>query len=103
LKIPTVLALVGVVVVFTFNLRSQSMSKRSEIENEEAVQHLDDVEDDSEIEDGDVGFLIDGDGNLKSIFGAIDLFEDPPESILQILDIFGIDHIEFVKQNNTIH
>ena len=79
------------------------MSKRSEIENEEAVQHLDDVEDDSEIEDGDVGFLIYVDGNLKSIFGAIDLFEDPPESILQILDIFGIDHIEFVKQNNTIH
>jgi hypothetical protein len=79
------------------------MSKRSEIENEELVQHIDEIDDDNEIEEGDVGFLIDSDGNLKSIFGAIDLFEDPPESVLQILDIFGIDPIEFIKQNTTLH
>jgi hypothetical protein len=79
------------------------MSKRSEIENEELVQHIDEIDDDNEIEEGDVGFLIDSDGNLKSIFGAIDLFEDPPESVLQILDIFGIDPIEFIRQNTTLH
>ena len=79
------------------------MSKRSEIENEEMIQHIEDIDAEDQIEDGDVGFLIDSDGNLKSIFGALDVFADPPESVLHILDIFGIDHIEFIKQQTTIH
>jgi hypothetical protein len=56
---------------------------------------------DLDIEDTDVGFLIDKDGNLKTVFGPADGFENPSETVAAILEIFGID--ELTAPNRTLH
>lgn len=56
------------------------------------------------IADSDFGFLIDGDGNLKTVFGPEVLFDEPPESVQKILDMFGVDSTELlIRSGVTIH
>jgi|DEB19_MinimDraft_3_1074340.scaffolds.fasta_scaffold88359_1 hypothetical protein len=54
-----------------------------------------------DIEDTDVGFLIDKDGNLKTVFGPASGFENPSETVAEILEIFGIN--ELTSPNRTLH
>ncbi len=56
---------------------------------------------DLDIQDTDVGFLIDKDGNLKTVFGPAEGFENPSETVAAILEIFGID--ELTGPNRTLH
>jgi phosphoglucomutase len=57
--------------------------------------------DDLDIENTDVGFLLDKDGNLKTVFGPAAGFENPSETLAAILEIFGIS--ELVKPDKTLH
>jgi len=54
-----------------------------------------------DLDDTDVGFLIDRDGNLKTVFGPADGFENPTANVAAILKIFGID--ELTAPNRTLH
>ena len=57
---------------------------------------------DEEFEEGDYGFIIDPNGNLKGIIYPEDLMEDPPKSIKKILKIFGITDIHLLSEK-TLH
>jgi phosphoglucomutase len=80
------------------------MSKRNQVETEVDSDYnsveLDET-DTMDIEDTDVGFLIDKDGNLKTVFGPAEGFENPSETVAAILEIFGID--ELTSPNRTLH
>lgn len=79
------------------------MSKRNavpELETELSKLELEETSD-LDIEDTDVGFLIDKDGNLKTVFGPATCFENPNEVVASILEIFGID--ELTAPNRTLH
>lgn len=54
-----------------------------------------------DIDDTDVGLLLDRDGNLKTVFGPAEGFENPSETLTQILEILGIDRL--VSPNRTLH
>lgn len=59
---------------------------------------------DFSIDDDDFGFLVDSEGNLKTIFGSDDLFDDPPENVVKILAIFGIGNAKTLSRAGvTIH
>lgn len=47
-------------------------------------------DEDMDFEDGDFGFIIGSDGELKHMMIPEDLMEDPPAQIKKILKIFGI-------------
>lgn len=67
------------------------MSKRSRSGDQNSEWSLEDLEKQNiSIDENDFGFLIDNEGNLKTIFGGEDQFEDPPENVVKILAIFGI-------------
>lgn len=80
------------------------MSKRDQLQ-QEPDSDFNSVEleetDSMDIEDTDVGFLIDKDGNLKTVFGPASGFENPSETVAAILEIFGID--ELTGSNRTLH
>ena len=57
---------------------------------------------DEEFEKGDYGFIIDPEGNLKSMMFPEDLMEDPPKTIKKILKIFGIIDIHSIT-DSTLH
>jgi len=79
------------------------MSKRNttpESDCDFALMELEET-DDLDIEETDVGFLIDKDGNLKTVFGPAAGFENPSETVAAILEIFGID--ELTSPNRTLH
>jgi len=61
---------------------------------------LDETED-FDIDDSDVGFLLDKEGNLKTVFGPASGFENPSETLAAILEVLGID--EFIAPNRTLH
>ena len=76
------------------------MSKR--VEQQEQLDLSDRVE--FSIDDSDFGFLIDSEGNLKTVFGPDVLFDTPPETVQQILDLFGVDSSELIMRAGvTIH
>jgi len=50
----------------------------------------------------DFGFIIGPDGNLKTLMIPENLMEDPPEEVLAILELFGIDDIHDLE-NKTLH
>lgn len=58
---------------------------------------------DNEISDDDYGFIIGPNGELKSVFLPDRLPEDLPDSVLDILDLFGIDDIDSLGKDVTIH
>jgi hypothetical protein len=57
---------------------------------------------DDEFEEGDYGFIISPNGELKSMMFPEDLMEDPPKTIRKILKIFGITDINVVTEK-TLH
>jgi len=57
---------------------------------------------DEEFCDGDYGFIISPNGELKSMMFPEDLMEDPPKSIKKILKIFGITDINLITEK-TLH
>lgn len=81
------------------------MSKRSEGGDQNSEWSLEDLEQaDLSIEEDDFGFLVDSEGNLKTIFGGEELFEDPPENVVKILAIFGIGNAQSLSRAGiTIH
>lgn len=70
------------------------------ITNQDSIEEYDDTEDEFSIED--FGFVIGPDGELKSVVYPEHLMDDPPEEILAILEIFGIDNIHMLE-NRTLH
>lgn len=60
----------------------------------------DDVEDD-DFEDGDFGFIISPNGELKTMM-LPELMEDPPLEVRRILKIFGIKNIHQIEPR-TLH
>lgn len=82
------------------------MSKRSQDGSQDSGLSIEDFEQDADlsIDDDDFGFLIDSEGNLKTIFGADELFDDPPENVVKILAIFGIGNAKTLSRAGvTIH
>ena len=78
-----------------------NMSKTlPEQEVERNTVELEETED-FDIDDTDVGILLDKDGNLKTVFGPASGFENPSETVAAILEILGID--EFLAPNRTLH
>lgn len=78
------------------------MSKRTNVveEPDANVVELEET-DDLDIDSTDIGFLLDKDGNLKTVFGPESGFTDPNETVAAILEILGID--EFTAPNRTLH
>lgn len=50
----------------------------------------------------DFGFIIGPDGNLKTLMIPEKLMEDPPEEVMAILELFGIDDIHDLE-NRILH
>ena len=59
-------------------------------------------DDDGEFTEGDYGFIIGPDGELKSMMFPEDLMENPPKAIRKILKIFGIQDIHSIG-GQTLH
>ena len=53
------------------------------------------------VDENDFGFLIDCEGNLKTVFGPNDLFAGPPEAVQKILDMFGVTSAELAMRSGT--
>lgn len=82
------------------------MSKKASSGNQDSGFSMDELEQDVDlnIEDDDFGFLIDAEGNLKTVFGCDELFDDPPENVVKILEIFGIGNARNLSRAGiTIH
>ena len=64
-----------------------------------------DTSDETDLADEDYGFVISPTGQLKSFFVPLDDFEiDPPEAVVAILKLFGIDDVNGALEGNpTIH
>lgn len=76
------------------------MSKRTEQEYSEEYNDLTEFD----IAEDDFGFLIDSDGNLKTVFGPNALYDAPPENVQRILDMFGVDSSDLIARSGvTIH
>ena len=61
------------------------MSKNNELVVEEIPE-----DDDDDFSDTDYGFIIDANGDLKTMMLPEELMDNPPSSIRKILKIFGI-------------
>lgn len=75
-----------------------SDSKKQEIEYDEALTD----DDEEDFEEGDFGFIIGANGELKSMMLPEELMEDPPLEIKRILKIFGIKNIHQIEPR-TLH
>jgi hypothetical protein len=73
------------------------MPKNNELVVEEIPE-----DDDDDFNDSDYGFIIDSNGDLKTMMLPEDLMEDPPRSIKKILKIFGIKDIHQFEPR-TLH
>jgi len=78
------------------------MSKRTNVveEPDANVVELEET-DDLDIDSTDIGFLLDKDGNLKTVFGPESGFTEPNEVVAAILEILGVD--ELTAPNRTLH
>lgn len=54
-----------------------------------------------DIDDTDIGLLLDRDGNLKTVFGPAEGLENPSTQLMQILEILGIDRL--ISKQRTLH
>lgn len=77
------------------NNQEHNMSQEQQ-ENEEIL------DEDDEFDEGDYGFVISANGELKSILMPEDLMDDPPIEIKRILKIFGIKNIHQLEPR-TLH
>ena len=57
--------------------------------------------DELDIDSTDIGFLLDSEGNLKTVFGPESGFTNPNEVVAAILEILGVD--ELTAPNRTLH
>lgn len=60
------------------------------------------VDDNDDYDEGDFGFVIGADGELKSIMIPEELMDDPPKEVQKILKIFGIKNIHQLEPR-TLH
>jgi hypothetical protein len=58
--------------------------------------------DDYEFDDGDYGFIIGPDGELKSMMIPEDLMDDPPKVIKKILKLLKVKDIHQIE-DRTLH
>ena len=70
--------------------------------NVEAVVTIEEYDEENDYGPDDFGFVLGPDGELKSFMIPEHLMEDPPEEVLMILSIFGIDNIHELE-NRTLH
>lgn len=73
------------------------MPKNNELVVEEIPE-----DDDDDFNDGDYGFIIDANGDLKTMMLPEELMDNPPSSIKKILRIFGIKDIHQFEPR-TLH
>lgn len=71
-------------------------------QNNLSSQPVEDIEEEDEFNVDDFNFTIGPDGELKSIMFPRHLMEDPPESVNEILKLFGIENLN-VLENRTLH
>lgn len=70
--------------------------------NIEVSVEIEEFEETDDFNEDDFGFVIGPDGNLKSCMIPEHLMEDPPEEVLLILKLFGIEDIHELG-NPTLH
>jgi hypothetical protein len=71
---------------------------------EQHVEHEDELDIDDEYDEGDYGFILGADGELKSMFAPEEFFLDPPPKVKRILKILGIKDINTAWDGDeTIH
>lgn len=71
-------------------------------QNPQEIPELD-IDNVDDIEDDDYGFILDRDGNLKSVF-LPENTDDIPDKVLEILELFEIDSIESLAHPTvTVH
>jgi len=63
---------------------------------------VEEIEEEDEFSADDFGFVIGPDGELKSMMIPEHLMDDPPEEVMLILKLFGIDDINSIG-DRTIH
>jgi hypothetical protein len=54
-----------------------------------------------EIGEEDYGFLVDSEGNLKTVFGPTEMLGEPPKNVQKILKIFGITNGDLISHSST--
>jgi hypothetical protein len=77
------------------------MSKRVAAPESDKISLELEESEDLDIESTDIGFLLDSEGNLKTVFGPEDGFTNPNEVVAAILEILGVD--ELTAPNRTLH
>jgi len=79
------------------------MAKKSDLYQEENFLE-EDTEEELDIENSDFGFVISGDGTLKTFFYPEDYQGHIPEEIYKILAIFQISNPEIlVPKSSSLH
>lgn len=73
------------------------MSKRLEIEVDEAAYEYNDIGEE------DYGFVFDAEGNLKYAFIPEVLPDKPPKSIQKIMKILGVIDLQQFNEDLTLH
>jgi hypothetical protein len=63
---------------------------------------IEEIEEEDEFSADDFGFVIGPDGELKSMMIPEHLMSDPPEEVMLILKLFGIDDIYSIG-DRTLH
>lgn len=63
---------------------------------------VEEIEEEDDFSADDFGFVIGPDGELKSMMIPTHLMSDPPEEVVLILKLFGIDDINSVG-DRTLH
>ena len=79
------------------------LNRRSNMPNSAtAIAEIEEFEETEDYGKDDFGFILGPDGQLKTFMIPEHLMEDPPEEVLMILSIFGIDDIHELG-NPTLH
>jgi hypothetical protein len=63
---------------------------------------IEEIDENDDFGRDDFGFIIGPDGELKSLMIPEHLMDDPPEEVLAILEMFGIDDIHDLD-NRLLH
>jgi hypothetical protein len=63
---------------------------------------IEEIEDTEDFGKDDFGFILGPDGELKTFMMPEHLMSDPPEEVMAILSLFGIDNI-YELENRILH
>lgn len=69
--------------------------------NQQEVDY--EIEEVTDFEDGDYGFIVSPEGELKHVYLPEDFMLDPPPQVKKILKIFGIKDINQATPIDTLH